>query len=65
MQNGFRPGRSFENSLLKAQGETSDSLNKRHVVILFLIDFSKAFDMVKHEFLLDELQYYGIRGTAL
>ena len=65
MQYGFRPGRSCEHALLKAQDIILDSLNKRQVSLLLLIDFSKAFDMVEHNILLDKLQHYGIRGTAL
>ena len=65
MQYGFRPGRSCEHALLKAQDEILGSLSKRQVSILLLIDFSKAFDMVEHEILIDKLYHYGIRGAAL
>ena len=65
MQYVFRPGRSCEHALLKAQDIILDSLNKQQVSLLLLIDFSKAFDMVEHNILLDKLQHYGIRGTVL
>ena len=65
LQYGFRPGRSCEHALLKAQDILLDSLNQRQVSLLLLIDFSKAFDMVEHDILLDKLEHYGIRGMAL
>ena len=65
MQYGFRPGRSCEHALLKAQQVLLDSLSRRQVSLLLLIDFSKAFDMVEHSILLKKLEHYGIRGTAL
>ena len=40
-QNGFLPGRNYENSI-------SESLNKRQIPLLLLIDFSVAFDMLDY-----------------
>ena len=65
MQYGFRAGRSCEHAVLKAQSILLESLNKKQISLLLLIDFSKAFDMVEHSILLEKLQHYGIRGTAL
>ena len=65
MQYGFRPGRSCEHALLKAQNNILHSLNRNKVSLLLLIDFSKAFDLVEHSILLNKLENYGIRGVAL
>ena len=63
-QFGFRKGRSCEQALLTAQNEISISLSKKQISLLILIDFSKAFDMVDHDVLLEKLYRYGIRGIA-
>ena len=61
-QYGFRAGRSREHTLLDAQNTILDSLNSKHIPLLLLIDFSKAFDLVDHDILLSKLNHYGIRG---
>ena len=58
MQYGFRPGRSCEHALLKAQNNILHSLNRNKVSLLLLIDFSKAFDLVEHSILLNKLVKY-------
>ena len=64
-QYGFRSGRSCEHALLNAQNLLLESLSKRQVSLLLLIDFSKAFDLVEHDILFNKLEHYGIRGPAL
>ena len=64
-QYGFRKSHCCEHAILMAQNSILDSLNNKHIAMLLLIDFSKAFDMVDHKILLQKLEHYGIRGVAL
>ena len=64
-QYGFRPGMSCEHALLNAQHTILDSLSKKQIAVLLLLDYSKAFDLIDHRIMLKKLNYYGIRGIVL
>ena len=64
-QYGFRALHSCEHALLEAQNYINLALDRKQIAVLLLIDFSKAFDMVDHDILLNKLEHYGIRGTML
>ena len=65
MQYGVQQGRSWEHALLNAQNTSLDSLNRRQISILLLVDFSKAFNMAEHSILFKKLEHCGMRGFAL
>ena len=64
-QFGFRRRHSTIHALNTAISQILNSLDSNKVVFGIFIDFSKAFDTVKHNILLDKLENYGIRGKAL
>jgi hypothetical protein len=65
-QHGFRKHRSCENQrTITLQEEPADGLNSGDKMECILLDFSKAFDKVPHQRLLNKCSYYGIRGNTL
>ena len=66
-QHGFRKGMSCETQLVEAIHDwTSTILNKgQGQVDVILLDFSKAFDTVPHQRLLQKLNKYGMRKRTL
>lgn len=64
-QFGFRPKRSVVDQLLLTYNCICYWYDQKFKVDLILFDFSKAFDVVHHETLLDKLFSIGIRGNLL
>ena len=62
-QHGFRKSRSCESQLIMTVQDLANSLNRNEQVDGILLDFSKAFDKVPHQRLLEKLSYYGVRGN--
>ena len=64
-QFGFRSNHSTTHALLDVTEYIYSALDEGNYVIGAYIGLKKAFDSVSHEILIQKLQYYGIRGTAL
>ena len=61
-QFGFRRGLSTFDALKTLNEEIFSALDSKNHLLSIFIDFSKAFDTVKHDILLMKLHHYGIRG---
>ena len=60
-QHGFQPGLSCQTQLTLLTDEIIlKAMDSHHQIDLLLLDFSKAFDTVAHNKLLNKLTYYGI-----
>ena len=64
-QYGFRKGRSTHMALMILMDKITKSLENGEFVVGVFLDFSKAFDTVNHDILLQKLHHYGIRGSAM
>ena len=63
-QFGFRKKHSTYLAHLILLDKLTNSLDNGEKVIGIYLDFSKAFDTVNHDILLQKLYHYGIRGNA-
>ena len=63
-QHGFRSKHSTESQLIITTQDLAQSLNKKLQVDMIILDFSKAFDTVPHNRLLNKLDRYGIRNKT-
>ncbi len=61
-QFGFRRGLNTFTALNSLNEEIYTALDKHNSLLSIFINFTKAFDTVKHDILLQKLKHYGIRG---
>ena len=61
-QHGFRSKHSTETQLILTTHDLSKSLNNKSQIDMIIMDFSKAFDTVPHNRLLNKLKRYGINN---
>ena len=64
-QYGFRKKSSTHLALLSFEDKVIQAIEKGEYSVAVFLDFSKAFDTVDHDLLLDKLDHHGIRGCAL
>jgi len=64
-QHGFRARRSCETQFVVTIQELAKTQSEGKQIDAILLDFSKAFDKVRHNRLLLKLDHYGIRENAL
>ena len=64
-QFGFQKNKSTTQAILDLCNQLTMALDKKEISCCIFLDFAKAFDTVDHKILLDKLNHYGIRGSAL
>ena len=63
-QHGFRRKHSTESQLILTTHDLANSLNNKSQTDMIIMDFSKAFDTVPHNQLLNKLNRYGIHNNT-
>ena len=63
-QFSFRAKHLTDYAILSMIDKVQQAIDKGDLSCALFLDFSKAFDTVDHDILIDKLEYYGLRGIA-
>uniref|UniRef100_A0A1Y1M3U5 Reverse transcriptase domain-containing protein n=1 Tax=Photinus pyralis TaxID=7054 RepID=A0A1Y1M3U5_PHOPY len=64
MQSGFRSGYSCNTALLHVTDSIMSAIDRNHLAVLILLDYSKAFDRLNHDLLIAVLRYIGFDAMS-
>ena len=64
-QYGFRKGHSTSHCISHLNEKLIENLEKKHISAVLFIDLKAAFDTIDHDILIQKLEHYGVRGSAL
>jgi hypothetical protein len=64
-QYGFQKGKGTEKLIVQVNDYLNNQLNKTNSVLAIFIDYSRAFDTVKHAILIKKLEEIGVTGIYL
>ena len=64
-QFGFQKGKATHMVLITLIDKINEALDQGKLVIGIFLDFSRAFDTVDHDILLQKLELYGVQDIAL
>ena len=64
-QFGFQNGQSTHLAILMLVDKITEALDQGESVVGVLLDFSKAFDTVDHDILLEKMEKYEMSGVEL
>ena len=65
MQSAYKRLHSTETALIRVHSDIIRDIDQKNGVILVLLDLSSAFDTIDHTILIQRLQSYGVKGSAL
>ena len=63
-QFGFQKNKSTSDAILEFLENVYESFEENNFYLSIFLDFSKAFDTISHDILLDKLEYMGFRGPV-